>query len=433
MVWNPFAKSPAPAAERREPTLGVQASAGEGTAILSSDPRVVEFFGGAGAASSGMVVTPRTAKCVSAAYACHRLIAGAISVLPVRFYERKGGVHTEIEHDYWWLLNEQPFPTLSSATWMEWMTDSMLARGDGMSEIRRKRDLTVKGFMPMPYEATIVERKGDELLYYLGDYEESGNPASLRARGLIQDDVLHVPGFGFNGVRGESVIAHAARQAIGTALAADEYSGRFFANGMNAGSVIKYPEGVSPDQAQVNELRSQFEERYSGRANSHKPLLLVNGGELQRVSLSANDAQLIETRQFQVIDIARAYGVPPHMIGETSATTAWGTGIEQLSIAFVRYTLGPHLKRFEQELNRKLWPRSARYFLEFDREALQAGDLKAEAEFIAKALGGPGTQGWQAVNEIRRKKHMPPKPGWDDIAKAGAKAPTEKQEEGATP
>lgn len=352
-------------------------------------------------------------------------------MLPLKVYERSGAVRTEVEHDYWWLLNEQPFPTLTAATWLEWMVDNMLMRGDGLSEIRRKRNLMVEGFMPMPREATIVERRGDELIYLLGDYEESGKPESFRARGLIQDDVLHVPGFGFNGIRGESVIAYAARQSIGTALAADEFSGRFFANGMNVGSVIKYPEGVSPSKEQQDGLREQFEERYSGRANSHKPLLLVNGGELQKVALSANDAQLIQTRQFQVIDIARAFGVPPHMIGETSATTAWGSGIEQLSIAFVRYTLGPHLKRLEQEFNRKLWPRSTRYFVEFDREALMAGDLKADAEFIAKALGGPGTQGWMSVNEVRRKKNMPPKPGWDDVTKAGSKPLPEKKEEDA--
>lgn len=424
MAWNPFAKAPAaPAAARVEPVLGspgVQASV-DGTTVLSSDPRVAEFFG-LPRSASGMAVTPTTAKCVSAAYACARLIAGAIAVLPIKVYERQGSVRKEIQHDVWWLLNEQPFPTLSAATWLEWLTDNMLMRGDGLSQIRRKRNFEVDGFMPLPREATLIERKRDELIYLIGDYETSGNRDSFKAYGLVQDDVIHVPGFGFNGIHGESVIRYAARQSIGTALAADEFSGKFFANGMNVGSVIKYPQGVSPDVEQQNFLREQFEERYSGRANSHKPLLLVNGGELQKVSLSANDAQLIQTRQFQVIDIARAFGVPPHMIGETSSGTTWGAGIEQMSIGFVRYTLGPHLKRIEQELNRKLWPRSPRYFVEFDREALQSGDLKSESEFIAKALGGPGTQGYLSVNEVRSKKNMAPLPGWDDVAKAGAKS-----------
>lgn len=424
MVWNPFAKAPSvPSVDRVEPVVdasGINAST-DGATMLSSDPRVAEFFG-AHRASSGVAVTPTTAKCVSAAYACTRLISGAVAGLPLKVYERNGSIKKEVDHDIWWLLNEQPFPTLTAATWLEWMTDNMLMRGDGLSQIRRKRNFEVDGFMPLPYEATIVERRGDELIYLIGDYETSGNQGSFKSYGLTQDDVIHVPGFGFNGIRGESVIRYAARQSIGTALAADEFSGSFFANGMNVGTVIKYPQGVAPDKPQQDQLREQFEERYSGRANSHKPLLLVNGGELDRVSLSANDAQLIQTRQFQVIDIARAFGVPPHLIGETTASTSWGSGIEQMSIGFVRYALGPHLKRFEQEFNRKLWPRSPKYFVEFDREAAQAGDLKSEAEFFAKALGGPGSQGWMTVNQVRRKKNMEPLPGWNDVAKAGAKA-----------
>lgn len=435
MVWNPFAKMPAaPAAERREPTLApIQASGEGGTTVLSSDPRVMEFFG-VEQASSGVAVTPHSAKCVSAAYACSRLISGAIAVLPLKVYERGAGrTRAEVDHDVWWLLNEQPFPTLTSATWLEWMVDCMLMRGDGISEIKRKRNFEVSGFMPLPREAVLPERSGSGLIYLVGDYQNSGDPASFRAYGLDQEDVLHVPGFGWNGVRGESVIQYAARQSIGTALAADEFSGRFFSSGMNAGTVIKYPAGVSPDPAQQQMLRDQFEERYTGRANSHKPLLLVNGGELQKVALSANDAQLIQTRQFQVVDIARAFGVPPHMIGETTGNTSWGSGIEQMSIGFVRYTLGPHLKRLEQELNRKLWLRSEKYFVEFDREALLAGDSKAEAEYFSKALGGPGTQGWLTVNDVRQRKNMKSLPGWDDVQKAGAKPVAGVQDESADP
>jgi len=129
--------------------------------------------------------------------------------------------------------------------------------------------------------------------------------------------------------------------------------------------------------------------------------------------MTAEDAQLLETRKFQVIEIARAFGVPPHMVGETSASTSWGSGIEQMSIGFVRYTLGPHLRRIEQELNRKLWPRSPRYFVEFNRDGLLAGDSKTESEVISKSLGGPGAQGWMTVNEARRIKNLPPVPGGD--------------------
>ena len=126
--------------------------------------------------------------------------------------------------------------------------------------------------------------------------------------------------------------------------------------------------------------------------------------------MSAVDQQLLESRQWQVIDIARAFGVPPHMIGETTKSTSWGSGIESQSIGFVKYTLGQHLNRAKDEINRKLF-RTSRYFVEHDVDGLMAGDSKAQAEFFAKALGGPGTQGWMSVDEVRRKKNLKPMGG----------------------
>lgn len=399
----------------------MQAAVGDSGALLSSDPRLADFFN-MPTAHSGAIVTHHTARQVSAAYACTRLISGAVAALPLRVYERGDGFRKPVDHDIWWLLNEQPFPTLSASTWMEWIVDSMLMRGDALCEIKRRRDFSPSGFMPIPYEAWVVDRVKDGLQYYISAYATNDRSDASKAYGLLQDDVIHVPGFGFNGLRGESVIRYAARQAIGAALAADEFSGRFFAQGLNVGAVIKYPQGVSPDVEQQQALRNQFEERYQGNSNAHKPLLLVNGGELQRVAMSASDAQLLEARQFQVVDIARAFGVPPHMIGETSASTSWGSGIEQMSIGFMRYTLGPHLRRIEQELNRKLWPRSTKYFVEFDREAMTLGDNKSESDFIRSALGGPGQQGYMSVNEYRHRRNMPPIAGMDAVFVAGKAA-----------
>jgi HK97 family phage portal protein len=259
-----------------------------------------------------------------------------------------------------------------------------------------------------------IKFRDDHLIYLIND--------GANQYGLHQDDVLHFPGFGFDGIEGESVIRFAARQAVGTALAADEFSGEFFANGTTPSAVITYPAGVAPTDPQKDYMRQQFEERHTGRGNRHKPLLLVNGGKLEPVSMTAEDAQLLETRKFQVIEIARAFGVPPHMIGETSASTSWGSGIEQMSIGFVRYTLTPHLRRIEQELNRKLWPRSYKYFVEFNRDGLLAGDSKTEAEVFGKALGGPGAQGWMTVNEVRHIKNLEPIAGGNVLI-----FPTQKQ------
>jgi HK97 family phage portal protein len=364
-----------------------------------------EFFG-VRPASSGVAVTVESAKRSAAVYSCTRLIAGAVALLPIPVYERtSNGGRNKVEHDLWWLLNESPYPTLTACSFWEWMLSSMLMRGDGFAQIIRDRNGNPSSLMPIPRECVHVTQRDGHLVYFVSDGES--------VYGLFDHDVLHFPGYGFDGCKGESVIRYAARQAVGTALAADEYSGTFFANGATPSVVLSYPQGVAPTEAQQNYLRDQFNERHTGNANHHKPLLMVNGGKVEPVSLNAEDAQLLETRKFQVVEIARAFGVPPHMIGETSASTSWGSGIEQMSIGFVRYTLGPHLRRIEQELNRKLWPRSTRYFAEFNRDGLLAGDSKTESEVISKSLGGPGAQGWMTVNEARRIKNLPPVPGGD--------------------
>jgi len=364
-----------------------------------------EFFG-VRPASSGVAVTVESAKRSAAVYSCTRLIAGAVALLPIPVYERTlDGGRKKVEHDLWWLLNESPYPTLTACSFWEWMLSSMLMRGDGFAQIIRDRNGNPSSLMPIPRECVHVTERDGHLVYFVSDGES--------VYGLFDDDVLHFPGFGFDGCHGESVIRYAARQAVGTALAADEYAGDFFANGASPSIALSYPQGVAPTEAQQNHLREQFADRYTGRGNHHRPLLLVNGGKVEPVSLNAEDAQLLETRKFQVVEIARAFGVPPHMIGETSASTSWGSGIEQMSIGFVRYTLGPHLRRIEQELNRKLWPRSTRYFAEFNRDGLLAGDSKTESEVISKSLGGPGAQGWMTVNEARRIKNLPPVPGGD--------------------
>lgn len=354
-------------------------------------------------AAAGVSVTSESAKRSSAVYACVRLLAGSVSLLPLPVYQRSEEGRQRVNHDLWWLLNESPYPTLTACSFWEWMISSALLREDGLAQLVRDKNGVVKNIMPLPRECVTIKKIDSSLVYLVND--------GISKFGLQQDDVLHFPGFGFNGVHGESVIKYAARQAIGTAIAADEYSGEFFANGATPSVVIEYPEKVAPSDTQQEYLRTQFTERHTGKGNRHKPILLVNGGKLSTVSLTAEDAQLLETRKFQVIEIARAFGVPPHMIGETSASTSWGSGIEQMSIGYVRYTLGPHLTRIEQELNRKLWPRSQKYFVEFNRDGLLSGDSKTEAEVFGKALGGPGAQGWMTINEVRRIKNLPPLEG----------------------
>lgn len=365
---------------------------------------ICEFFG-VQAPASGMTVTARTARCVATVYSCVTKIAGGISTMPLRIYQRvwDGECYQRQpvdDMDLWWLLNESACAAFTAASHWEHATECFLLRGDGFTEMRRKASGAVGELVPFEWAAVTPKRKADgRLMYAVMD--------GYNARGIDQDDMLHFPGFGFNGERAESVITHAAKQAIGNALAMDEYSGRIFARGAHHSMVLETDKPMK--DGLIEAMQRMFAEKYSGMKNAHdKPLVLTEGLKARQVTMSPGDVQLIEAKQYQAIDICRAFGVPPHMVGETSANTSWGTGIESMGRAFVTYTLQPHLVRMEQELNRKLF-RTAKYYVEFDRDALQAGDSKAQGEADKFALGGPGAgPGSMSVNEVRRRRNLPP-------------------------
>jgi hypothetical protein len=154
-------------------------------------------------------------------------------------------------------------------------------------------------------------------------------------------------------------------------------------------------------------------------ANSHNPLILENGAKWDRVGITAKDAQLLELLQYSTSDIARIFGVPPHMIGDVDKSTSWGTGIEQQGIGFVRYTLLPHLRRQAAELSRKLFPvqgaKVSPLYIDFDPEAMLVGDAKTQGEFYRVALGGNQLPGFMSVNEVRACRGLQPVPGGDKV------------------
>lgn len=369
--------------------------------VRSGDPQVIAVLGGA-SSSSGFAVTPDTSMRVSAVYASVRLLAGAAAAIPVSIYKETSQGRASFSPELWWLLNEQPIANWTAASMWEWVIQSITLRGDGFVEIVR-RGADVKALRPLHPDAVQVTRVGDSLLYSV-----TGDDGT--ARPVHQDDMLHFPGFGFNGTRSMSVIQWAGFQAIGVALAADTFSGKFFANGAAPKHVIKAAGKLSPDQ--VEALRNEYTTKYGGANNAGLPMVLTQGLEVGQMSMTAGDAQLLESRKFQVIDIARAFGVPPHMIGAQETTSSWGSGVEQMTIGFVKFSLGPHINRIRQELNRKLF-RRASPFIEHKMEGLLAGDSKAEAEYARQCIGGSMGPGWMTINEIRHTKNLPPIPGGD--------------------
>lgn len=394
--------------------------------VPSSDAvRMGEIFGEYPSVS-GAVVNESTAMRVSAVYAGVRLLAGAVATTPCSFYRRTDdGRESANGHDYWWLFNEQPCGRFSAATFWEFITMQSLLRGDGIAYMVRanRYSARVTDVIPVPRSNVDIIRVGDRLLYRIYDQLADGTWGYFTA---TQDDVLHFSGFGFNGVHGMSVIQWGAKQAIGIAIKADEHAGATFAGGASVQYAVKVPAGKTMTRDMQDDFRQAWVAKYgSGVGHSKIPLILTEGLDVSELSMTAVDAQLLESRRYGVEDIARAFGIPPHMIGAANVT-AWGTGIEQMGLGFLKYAVRPHLTRWQQEMNRKLFPIRDAVFVEFNVDGHMEGDSKAQAEYFGKALGGPGALGWMTVNEVRRLKNLPALPGGDVLFDPGKAAKAEK-------
>jgi HK97 family phage portal protein len=372
---------------------------------------LANIIGGGIGSNAGPVVNETTAMKVSAVYACVALIAGAISTLPLPVYERTNIDNTpgraRVDHPYWWLLNEQPEPDISAAVFWEYMVSARAFYGDCFAEIIRPSFRSTKstGFKAHhPLRVTPFRDVKGELYYRI---QPTVGPAYV----LNPADVIHIPSLGYDGIRSPSPITYAARQSIGTSLAAGEYSARFFSNGARPDFALKMDGDITKEQAEL--LRATWGERHSGVANSHLPAILTGGLEVQQLTMSAVDSQILATSSWNLEEICRVLGVPPFMVGSTEKTTSWGTGQENMGRGFVKYTLLRDLRKFEQEFNRKLWPAREKYFVEFDVSGIERGDLKSENEAMRIAIGRAGEPGWLTVNEARHIKMLPPIDGGD--------------------
>lgn len=392
----------------------IQAATTHAISTGTYDSELYQWLTG-GQAAAGIAVNERTAMCVGAVYASVSLIAGAIASLPLHIYQR-----TEIGRDrvdvtrntlaanLWWMLNEQPCTAYAAAVFWEYMLWAELLHGDAFAWIERNgpQPEALHALHPDCVQVNRLQEI-DQLVYTFPDVRTG----TLHT--VTQDDMLHIPGIGFDGRRGMSRLRYAGKTSIGIALAADEYQARFFTNGARPDFALTMDGKLDPEQVKI--LRDTWMQRYGGPRNAHLPAVLTGGLKVEPLNMTAEDAQLIATRQFQVIDIARIFGVPPHMIGESEKTSSWGSGVEAMSINFVKYTLQRHLTKIEQEINRKLFPRTTRWFAEFSVDGLQRGDSAARSTFYKNALGGAGSPGYMTPNEIRRMENLPPIDGGDQL------------------
>jgi HK97 family phage portal protein len=380
--------------------------------VLSSDVQGMKDLFEPIPTSSGYAVTDYTAMLVGTVYACLTKIAGAVLQLPAHEYQQgASGDRDRVlpNSPVWWMLNEQPIANWTAASWKEWIVKCVHLRGDQVTEIVRAGSAIAGGRIAglRPHHPDAVRSR-----YYVLDGEvrlayDIFDTVRDLSYTLDQDDVLHFTGFGFDGRRSMSVIQYAARNAIGTELAASDYMGKSVGQGSVPKIALTYPHNRLDDKQQEL-LRKSFVATYANAQNKQLvPLVLTGGTTVSQLSISPIDMQLLESRKLGRLQICESFGVPPIMIGDSEKNTSWGQGVEQVVLGFVKFTLQPHLVRWAEELNRKLYRRAGR-FVEFELDALLAGDSKAQVEAFRSALGGPGTgDGWMSVDEVRKLKNLP--------------------------
>ena len=357
-----------------------------------------------GRSASGKKVNEFTAMQTTAVYACVRILAESIASLPLHVYEYKGqGKERVPQHPLYFLLHDSPNPEMTSFIFRETAMIHLLLWGNSYSQIIRDGMGRVVGLYPLlPNRMSVDRDEHGEIVYTYTPMSDSnpkikgGSQIKLR-----RQDVLHIPGLGFDGLVGYSPIAM-ARNAVGMTLACEEYGSSFFANGARPGGVLKHP-GVLKDPSK---LRESWQAVYGGTANTGKVVVLEEGVDYQQISIPPEEAQFLETRKFQIDEIARLYRVPPHMIGDLEKSSF--NNIEQQSLEYVKYTLNPWVVRWEQSLQKALFnpAEQKRYFIKFNVDGLMRGDY--QSRMAGYAVGRQN--GWLSANDIREMENMNPIP-----------------------
>ena len=365
------------------------------------------FFGGT---TSGKPVNEHTAMQMTAVYSCVRILAEAVAGLPLHLYKynASGGKEKALSHPLYFVLHDEPNPEMSSFVFRETLMTHLLLWGNAYAQIIRNGKGEVIALYPLMPNRMSVDRDSSGALYYTYTrYSDEAPTMNGMTVTLRPSDVLHIPGLGFDGLVGYSPIAM-AKNAIGMAIACEEYGAKFFANGAAPGGVLEHPGTIKDPQ----KVRDSWNAAYQGSSNSHRVAVLEEGMKYQPIGISPEQAQFLETRKFQINEIARIFRVPPHMVGDLEKSSF--SNIEQQSLEFVKYTLDPWVIRWEQAISRALLRPDEKklYFAKFNVDGLLRGDYVSRMNGYATAR----QNGWMSANDIRELENLdriPPELGGD--------------------
>lgn len=370
--------------------------------------RIYSALTGGLPAWSGEPVSTSTSLGLSTVYACNKIISESVGFLPINMMRESGKTKSEaVSHPIYSAMKHAPNDEITSQSFTELLTSHCVLQGNSYARIvRRSGTGTAIELDPIPPECMFPtrEKTGQKRLVYVMKEANQPDKTFTVQRGKPQD-IFHMRGLGWDGIRGYSVVAM-ARQSFGTAIAQERNVANFYANGGRVPYVLNHKSHFASEQ-DFDRFRADWEKTYS---QPHKAPILEDGLEYKQIGLSAADAQLLESRLFTIPEVCRWFGVSPHLVGDLSKATF--SNIESLAAQFVSFTLMTWLTRWEQELFRcVLTPeeKTQGYYFTHDLSALLRAEFKARMEGYATLL----QNGVDSINEVRAKEGQNPVEGGD--------------------
>lgn len=374
----------------------------DGGTLITSPEQLEQVMMGQSISGSGMSVTPETAMRVSTVFACVRIISSAVATLPISLKERVSERERKerSDHPISKVISKKPNQWQTPSQFRRMMETHLLLRGNAYALIVRSRG-KVLGIIPLNPDRMKIEQLDDLTLSYI--YTQKNGSRSR----FNQFEMMHLVGMTLDGVHGVSPIKY-ARETIGLSLSMEAHGSATFKNGAQPSGLITHPGKLGSDGV---ELIQNSVDNY--RANSERAgavMVLEEAMEFRPISMTAEDAQWIESRKFSRSDIAAFFGVPPHMIGDTEKSTSWGQGLENQTRGFVAFTLEEHLTMWEETISRDLLAEdNDKIYARFNRGALVQGDIKTRTESYTRWL----QWGIASPNEIRAMEDMNPREDGD--------------------
>lgn len=399
----------------------IQSSSPENPSTPLSDPSQWMAGWNNGTGTFGPPINERTAMACSAVFRCVALLSGLKASLPLKVYKRTPDGREEAPtHRLAPMFQVAPWAgkPITAFIWRELWSIHELLWGDHVSLIRYDGAARIIGFEPlMPWNVEVQRQNGRNLYRNVLTRDSSGNETSFEW--LDQDDVIHIPGIGFDGIRGMSVIRSFAQNSIALSSMLIEQIGRVHENAARPSGLVIVPPGVSAEG--FKRIKTQFTQENTGRTNAGKVIFGDPGWDFKAIQMTPQDLHTIELMRFGVADISRIFGVPLHLLNETEKSTSWGSGLSEQSLGFLTFRLEPDLGRTESEINYKCFS-GTDYYVEFDRRALLAMDPLKAAQVAQAEVSFAGI----LPNEYRKLHNRPPVANGDEPMMNGANVPLKK-------